>query len=50
MVEMGCQDEMVEMEPQGDRERVELQVCRDHVAHKVQYWLASFLGQLFTTC
>ena len=35
MVEMGCQDEMVEMEPQGDRERGETLVCRDHVVDKV---------------
>ena len=35
MVEMGCQDEMVEMEPQGDRERGETLVCRDQLVHKV---------------
>ena len=35
MVEMGCQDEMVEMESQGDRERGETLVCRDHVVDKV---------------
>ena len=38
MVEMGCQDEMVEMESQGDRERGErgeTLVCRDHLALKV---------------
>ena len=35
MVEMGCKDEMVETEPQGDRERGETLVCRDHLALKV---------------
>ena len=31
---MGCQDEMVEMEPQEDKGRGETLVCRDHLAHK----------------
>ena len=35
MVGMGCQDEMVEMEPQEDKEIGELLVCRDHLACKV---------------
>ena len=35
MVGMGCQDEMVEMESQGNRERGETLVCRDHLDHKV---------------
>ena len=35
MVEMGCQDEMVAMESQGDKERGEPKVCRDHLAPKV---------------
>ena len=35
MVEMGCQDETVEMESQGNRERGEPLVCRDHLDHKV---------------
>ena len=35
MVEMGCQDEMVGMESQGDKERGEPKVCRDHLAPKV---------------
>ena len=35
MVEMGCQDEMVEMEPQEEKGRGETLVCKDHLAHKV---------------
>ena len=37
---MGCQDEMVEMESQGDRERRELLVGRDQLVHKVfaKHW------------
>ena len=34
MVEMGCQDEMVEMESQEAKERGETLVCRDHLEHK----------------
>ena len=37
MVGTGPQDEMVEMEPQEDKEIGELLVCRDHLVHKVQY-------------
>ena len=33
MVEMGCQDAMVGMELQGDRETL---VYRDHLGHKVR--------------
>ena len=32
---MGCQDEMVEMEPQEAKEREETLVCWDHLAHEV---------------
>ena len=35
MVGMGCQDEMVEMDFQGEKERGETLVCRDHLVHKV---------------
>ena len=35
VVGMGCQDETVEMESQGEKERGETLVCRDHMAHKV---------------
>jgi len=35
MVEMGCQDAMVGMELQGDREKGETLVYRDHLDHKV---------------
>ena len=35
MVGMGCQAEMVETDPQEDKEREETLVCRDHLAHKV---------------
>ena len=35
MVGMGCQDEMVEMDSQGEKERGETLVCRDHLVHKV---------------
>ena len=35
MVEMGCQDEMVEMEFQEEKGRGEILVCKDHLAHKV---------------
>ena len=35
MVGMECQEEMVEMEPQGEKERGETLVCRDHLDHKV---------------
>ena len=36
MVEMGCQDEMVEMESQEAEGRGETLVSRDHLAHKVR--------------
>ena len=36
MVEMGCQDVMVVMESQGDKEKRETLVLRDHLAHKVR--------------
>ena len=32
---MGCQAEMVEMDFQGEKERGETMVCRDHLVHKV---------------
>ena len=35
MVEMECQDEMVEMESQEAKGRGETPVCRDHLARKV---------------
>ena len=35
MVEMGCQDETVEMEFQETKERRETPVCRDHLDHEV---------------
>ena len=35
MVGMGCQDEMVETESQGEKERGETLVCRDRLALKV---------------
>ena len=35
MVEMGYQDEMVEMESQETKEKGETLVCRDHLDHKV---------------
>ena len=35
MVERGCQDKTAEMESQGEKERGETLVCRDHLAHKV---------------
>ena len=34
-VEMGCQDEMVVMESQGDKEKRETLVLGDYLAHKV---------------
>ena len=35
MVEMEYQEEMVEMESQGEKERGETLVCQDHLDHKV---------------
>ena len=35
MVEMGCQDEMEEMESLENKERGETPVYRDHLARKV---------------
>ena len=35
MVEMGCQDEMVEMDSQEAKEKRETLVCRDHLVSKV---------------
>jgi len=35
MAGMGCQDVMVVMEPQGDREKEETLVYRDHLDHRV---------------
>ena len=49
MDEMDCKDEMVEMEPQGNRERGETLVCRDHLAHKVYKSMVDNFSYLSTS-
>ena len=39
MVEMGYQDETVEMEPQEGKGREETLVCRDHLDHEVNVYI-----------